>query len=136
MDSHPPGAPCCGACGVAAEVERTGVPLVSERGAKLKLEDGATLEVQLRDGGTTSQLVFPVGQRLVIGRGKACDIVIPSSKVSREQCTLRATEAGVEVADLGSGCGTFVNGKRVQREHLHQADQVLIGDVTLHFRLR
>lgn len=135
-ESHLPGEPCCGACGVAAEVERTGVPLVSERGPKLMTAVGSVIEVEVRDRGGSRQLTFSDGQRIVIGRGKHCDVVIPSGKVSREQCTLMTTPSGLEVADLGSGCGTFVNGKRVNRAHLHQADQVFIADVTLRFRVK
>ncbi|MBL8938073.1 MAG: FHA domain-containing protein [Archangium sp.] len=135
-NSHLPGEPCCGACGVAAEVERSGVPLVSERGQKLSVGQGSVLEVEVRDAGGVRQLSFPLDQPIVIGRGKQCDVVIPSGKVSREQCTLTVTNGGLEVADLGSGCGTFVNGQRVKREHLHQADQLLIADVTLRFLVR
>jgi hypothetical protein len=135
-DSHLPGEPCCGACGVAAEVERTGVPLVSDRGPKLLAGQGAVIEVEVRERGGTRKLSFSHDQPIVIGRGKQCDVVIPSGKVSREQCTLTPTPSGLEVSDLGSGCGTFVNGQRVNRAHLHQADQVLIADVTLRFRVK
>lgn len=134
--AHHPGEPCCGACGVAAEVERTGVPLVSERGPKLLAAHGEVVEVEVRDGQGVRLLSFDSARRLVIGRGKQCDVVIPSGKVSREQCTLTATPSGLEVADLGSGCGTFVNGLRVKRQHLHEADAVLIADVTLRFRVK
>jgi EmrB/QacA subfamily drug resistance transporter len=53
-----------------------------------------------------------VDRELVIGRADA-DISIEDSEVSRRHAALRPVEEGLEVEDLGSTNGTFVNGERI-----------------------
>jgi hypothetical protein len=129
---HAEGEPCCGACGVASEVARTGVPVVTAPGGVL---DGSTgvLEVVLSNG-VTAELRGKT--RFLIGRGRSCDVVLDSNKVSREQCAVELRGGQVELVDQGSGCGTFVNGQRTSRHALRVNDVVFIGDVTLRFAAR
>jgi hypothetical protein len=130
LQDHAPGEPCCGACGVAADVERTGRPLVADRGEALDGSSGC-VEVTTSDGASATLLGKA---RFIIGRGRHCDLVINSGKVSREQAVLEFRDGQVEIVDQGSGCGTFVNGVRVNRSVLHQNDVVLIADLSLRFR--
>lgn len=60
-------------------------------------EEGRTLEIE---------------GEVAIGRENA-DFVVPDSEMSRRHAVLRAVERGVEVEDLGSMNGTFVNGERI-----------------------
>jgi pSer/pThr/pTyr-binding forkhead associated (FHA) protein len=57
---------------------------------------------------------FPIrrGETLV-GRSAYCTIVISDPSVSREHAALRLTQSDLQIADLGSRNGTFVNGDRV-----------------------
>jgi ABC-type multidrug transport system ATPase subunit len=65
---------------------------------------------------------------LTIGRSPECDLVIPSPLVSREHAKLYCDPAGVEIEDLHSTNGTFVNGKRLQGKiRLQQTDIVSIA---------
>jgi ABC transport system ATP-binding/permease protein len=68
------------------------------------------------------------GERTVLGRDASCDIVIEDLLVSRRHAELRRTSDGrYELEDLGSRNGTFINGRRVQRQVLDELDLVTIG---------
>jgi len=65
---------------------------------------------------------------LTIGRLPDCDLSIDSPLVSREHARLHCGPAGVEIEDLGSTNGTFVNGQRLAgRLGLSQGDRVAIA---------
>ena len=66
--------------------------------------------------------------RLVIGRDEGCNLVLDDSKVSRRHAYLQELDGGVEVGDLGSSNGTFVNGRRIERPvTLAPGDSLRIG---------
>jgi S1-C subfamily serine protease len=77
---------------------------------------------------------FEVGaeQRFVIGRDEACNLVLDDAKVSRRHAYLQEVDGGVEVGDLGSSNGTFVNGHRIERPvSFGPGDSLRIGASTL-----
>jgi hypothetical protein len=129
-ESHEAGEPCCGACPSGLKAGE-----VVERGARL-LAQGRSLIITFSDSAGAHEHVFDASQPITIGRARTCGVVLASNKVSRVQCTIDFSPAGVELADAGSGCGTFVNGQRVNRAPLHQHDKVFIGDSLLKFELR
>jgi FHA domain len=64
---------------------------------------------------------------LVIGRGDA-DLVVSDAEMSRRHAVLRPVEGGVEVEDLGSLNGTFVNGEQISgKVTLTESATVRIG---------
>ncbi|HEV3002688.1 MAG TPA: DUF1707 and FHA domain-containing protein [Solirubrobacteraceae bacterium] len=66
-----------------------------------------------------------------IGRSDACRLVIAHGTVSRRHAMLSRTPEGLEVRDLGSLNGTYVNGWRVDRALLRPGDTLSLGDVRL-----
>jgi hypothetical protein len=48
-----------------------------------------------------------------VGRAPECDIFLDSAGVSRLHARLRPRDYGVEIEDLGSSNGSFLNGQRV-----------------------
>jgi len=54
-----------------------------------------------------------VDRELVIGRENA-DLTIEDAELSRRHAVVRPLERGVEIEDLGSMNGTFVNGQRIE----------------------
>src|SRR5438128_2642822 len=50
---------------------------------------------------------------LVIGRSPYCSLVVDHASVSRIHARIYKVDGGLEVADLGSIYGTFVNGRRI-----------------------
>ena len=56
---------------------------------------------------------WPLRQVLVLGREPDCDIVIPDRQVSRHHARISITDQEVQLEDLESKNGTFLNGKTV-----------------------
>ena len=70
--------------------------------------------------------------RFVIGRDEACNLALDDTKVSRRHAYLQEVDGKVEVGDLGSSNGTFVNGRRIERPvMLAPGDSLRIGDSTM-----
>jgi diguanylate cyclase (GGDEF)-like protein len=69
---------------------------------------------------------------LVIGRAPGCDIRIRGSDVSRVHAKVQSSASGrVEMIDLGSTNGTFVNGKRQLYRVLREGDKIQFGEKTV-----
>lgn len=75
------------------------------------------------------------GREAVLGRGVEAQIMIDDERISRRHCSLSLTENGVIVTDLGSGNGTFVNGKQVKAAVLRTGDMLRVGGATLALRV-
>jgi pSer/pThr/pTyr-binding forkhead associated (FHA) protein len=75
--------------------------------------------------------ILPGGVR-TLGRATGADFSVDGALVSRVHCRLIATAGGgLEVRDLESTNGTFVNGKRVQTAQIESGDRIQIGRVEL-----
>ena len=75
--------------------------------------------------------ILPGGVR-TLGRATGADFGVDGALVSRVHCRLTALpEGGLEVRDLDSTNGTFVNGKRVQTAQLASGDRIRVGRVEL-----
>ena len=66
-----------------------------------------------------------------VGRAPRADFILDRALVSRLHCRLSASEPEVEVLDLKSTNGTFVNGQRVDRGVLKPGDLLTLGRVEL-----
>jgi len=64
---------------------------------------------------------------LVIGRASDLDLVLIEDMVSRKHAKISVHDGVINIADLGSTNGTFVNGERVKKAQLKMGDRVLIG---------
>jgi pSer/pThr/pTyr-binding forkhead associated (FHA) protein len=70
-------------------------------------------------GGPLSGQTFEMaGERLVVGRGPECDIIVPSPMVGRRTCMLLLDESTLRIRDLGSRSGTFVNGRPIRTDEI------------------
>lgn len=78
---------------------------------------------------------FPLrAGRTVVGRREDCDVVIADPAVSRRHLQIEWTEGGVELQDLNSTNGTFVNDRRVTAHRLSPGDRIRIGATVLEYR--
>jgi len=68
--------------------------------------------------------------RIVIGRTSDADVVIPELSISVNHCALDATPFGLQILDLNSTNGTFVNGERLTKNvpaSLHSGMKLALG---------
>jgi len=67
-----------------------------------------------------------------LGRATGADFIVDAALVSRVHCRLTALPDGqLEVRDLESTNGTFVNGKRVEVARLSSGDRLQVGRMEL-----
>jgi pSer/pThr/pTyr-binding forkhead associated (FHA) protein len=66
-----------------------------------------------------------------VGRAPRADFILDVALVSRLHCRITAADENLEVVDLSSTNGTFVNGTRVEKAHLRTGDRLRIGRVEL-----
>jgi|SRR5262245_2727230 len=66
-----------------------------------------------------------------VGRAPRADFVVDAALVSRLHCRLTNHGDHVEVVDLSSTNGTFVNDKRVEKAKLATGDRLRVGRVEL-----
>jgi pSer/pThr/pTyr-binding forkhead associated (FHA) protein len=71
------------------------------------------------------------GSVKTIGRAARADFIVDAPLVSRVHCRLTAGADALEVKDLDSTNGTFVNGERVTTALLKGGDKVGVGRVDL-----
>src|SRR5258706_2224107 len=76
-------------------------------------------------------VLLPANTALVIGRTDDADLAIDDHKLSRRHACITTRAGEVEIEDLGSRNGTFINGQRVEKSKLKSGDRVLIGASTL-----
>jgi len=70
------------------------------------------------------------GALKTLGRAPRADFVVDAALVSRVHCRFVLNDINeLELEDLGSTNGTFVNGKKVSRATLSNGDKLTIGRV-------
>jgi pSer/pThr/pTyr-binding forkhead associated (FHA) protein len=74
--------------------------------------------------------VFP-GSNKTVGRAARADFILDAALVSRLHCRLEAGDEVLEVVDLSSTNGTYVNDKRIERARLSTGDRLRVGRVEL-----
>jgi ABC transport system ATP-binding/permease protein len=66
-----------------------------------------------------------------VGRATRADFIVDAALVSRVHCRLTATDRHVQVEDLSSTNGIFVNDKKVRRANLATGDRLRVGRIEL-----
>jgi len=98
---------------------------------------------------------FTQPTRCVIGRSNDCDIQLPTTlefmEVSRHHCILKIDPPVLQVRDLGSRNGTFLNGENIGQRcvsefpgaskagtwhTLKEGDELLVGETTIHVEIQ
>ena len=72
-------------------------------------------------------------ERTTLGRRPYNDIVIDNLAVSGEHAVIHMADDGVEIEDVGSTNGTYVNAKAVTRQELRNGDIIEVGKYKIRF---
>ncbi|MBI4818336.1 MAG: FHA domain-containing protein [Deltaproteobacteria bacterium] len=72
----------------------------------------------------------------IIGRSRTCDLVIPSSKVSRQHGSVVRENGEYYIEDLGSANGVWRDGVKIQKEKVRDGDEFMISEEVLKFIFR
>jgi pSer/pThr/pTyr-binding forkhead associated (FHA) protein len=84
--------------------------------------------VEPEDAGLTFRLL--PGALKTMGRAPRADFVVDAALVSRVHCRFTLNQINeLELEDLGSTNGTFVNGKKVTKAVLSDGDKLTVGRV-------
>ena len=78
-----------------------------------------------------SEYVLADPTEVVVGRSSDVDLILIEGMVSRRHARFQLDGGVLDVEDLGSTNGTFVNGEKIRRRRLREGDRVLIGTTIL-----
>jgi DNA-binding response OmpR family regulator len=82
----------------------------------------------IQEGQVPGRRWFIEKERVTIGRGEDCDIVLAERQVSRHHAQIRRTDSQYVLEDLGSKNGTYVNGRQVTEPCILQdGDEIQIA---------
>lgn len=84
-----------------------------------------------RANGRSMTFRLAPGAVKTVGRAPRADFIVDAALVSRLHCRLTAGVEKLEVEDLSSTNGTYVNDKRVKRAQLRSGDRLRVGRVEL-----
>ncbi|AGC44881.1 FHA domain-containing protein [Myxococcus stipitatus DSM 14675] len=99
---------------------------------ELAEEEGSALYL-VTESGEQERIVK---ERFVIGRGKHCDFVINSGKVSREHAVIAQDGPDWIIEDLGSSNGTWFNKQRIKRRKIEDGDEYFICSEKIRLMVR
>jgi pSer/pThr/pTyr-binding forkhead associated (FHA) protein len=68
------------------------------------------MRIEILVDGSEEPQIYPINkQKLVLGSGETCDVIIPSEQISRKHLIIAAEGDSYFVIDQGSTNGSFIN---------------------------
>ncbi|MDH4140402.1 MAG: zinc-ribbon and FHA domain-containing protein [Coriobacteriia bacterium] len=120
--------PTCPECGARLEgATESFAPVgVEETPESVDVDAGAGPVLVVRKGPEVGERFYIDRERLTVGRDPRSDIFLNDVTVSRNHAVLTSVD-GVQIEDVGSLNGTYVNGVCVDKGRLEHGDSVQIG---------
>lgn len=87
-------------------------------------------QIQTRDTGGLQIQTFDIGESMILGRDKQCDISFPGDFLSRRHAELTVRGSLLYIKDLNSSNGTFVNGIKVTKTLLRAGDNIKFDELS------
>ena len=84
-----------------------------DKTVRIKDEGGLKIKFKIDTDGNVTEKMASIRQKLTMGRGKDCDVVIDDKSVSKHHLEISYQSDGLYVRDLGSSNGTTLNGETV-----------------------
>ena len=92
------------------------------------------LSLEAEPGRTATAILDANSPVVIVGRKRDLGLTTTNRTVSREHAEFRWQDGQVQVRDLDSTAGTFINGKRVQRGVVGLGDSVTCGKLEVRVR--
>src|SRR3989338_311747 len=93
------------------------------------------IKLIVRDGLLgVSEFVLKEGTT-ILGRETGCDILLNAQGISRRHAKISCSQEGLQIFDLQSSNGTFVNGIQIKERVLSSGDIISLSDVVLEVRV-
>jgi FHA domain len=109
--------------GLARDFVVKSAPPAAAEGPAANAAPGSPALVLLAEGRELDRIIK---DRFLIGRGKHCDLVINSGKVSREHAAITREGPAYFIEDLGSSNGTWFDKRRISRRQIQDGDEYFI----------
>lgn len=116
--------PCCEACRLYGDPS---VPVPAPRETPV-VSGRVRIAVYRRGGDAAIAQVEPAGPQVLLGRGNTNDLVVKDGNISRKQCAFVLRDGQWYVKDLGSSCGIYVDGMRVDQAPMREGTEVAMAD--------
>lgn len=92
----------------------------------------ASINVTYSDITASYDLPDEIGVEVIIGTSEDCSIDLPDVQgLAAEHCCITLFEDGYAISDLGSGAGTFANGKPLENEYMVAGVVYQVGGATI-----
>ncbi|MCA9704835.1 MAG: FHA domain-containing protein [Myxococcales bacterium] len=89
--------------------------------------------LQVLNGELRGREIEVQSDRIVIGKSRQCDVVLPDESVSRQHVEIKAEGDSYRVIDRGSTNGSFIGQARITDAFLKPGDVLGVGKVQLRF---
>jgi pSer/pThr/pTyr-binding forkhead associated (FHA) protein len=123
--------PCCGACAHALEVQARGGPEPATAPLlHAPVVDGIPrgIAIVIIAGRELGRAIAIDKTEVIVGRANSVDVRLDDEVISRRQCRFVFRDDHAYVEDLGSVCGTYVDGAKVRSAPLRDGQRVLVGN--------
>ncbi len=93
------------------------------------------IELVIREGEQRGRIFsLQKGDRKTIGRAPSCEIRLPDQGVSRRHCTVENRGRELEIVDLQSANGSYINGQHIETGSLLPGDELAVGPTVFECR--
>ncbi len=94
-------------------------------------QPGRPVALEVISGSDQGKKHLVRGGRAVVGRSDSCDMQLYDGSVSRRHFEVVTGPSGIFLRDLGSGNGTYINGKKKVEGVVRHQDIVCVGDTQI-----
>jgi ABC-type multidrug transport system ATPase subunit/pSer/pThr/pTyr-binding forkhead associated (FHA) protein len=131
----PKGASLAGQRAVAASQAANLDAMLAEAGSKTMVFKADVSQKISKDQSNQPQLLmsltFGNKPELIIGRAEQSDIRLDGLQISNQHARLVKTASGVDIEDLNSTNGVYIEGNRISRQRVSPNDSIQIGSFLL-----
>ena len=78
-----------------------------------------------------SEIPLEVGKQITIGRSSICNHKVPDELMSSTHCRIHLQSQKLEITDLESKNGTYLNGLRIEKSEIFLGDEIKIGSTKI-----